>query len=248
MCRSEQSLSHSRLNKMHSPCFSVLIGSLGPSLGVYGNVDQLTGLCSDALPHVLCINRYTAVMPNHFYRQASNGSYEDTYASTSVFNDTSFAAIADAEFLVFDKERGLDILGPNPTNEYMFTVPGAHEAPVYYPATEKLLMSRLGDPLDYLPQVMVDLRKSPPTVSEFISDPPIYSPNGGTIHDGLIYWVTAGGLVANGTEFRPGIYTLNLTTGKTEPILNNYYGYYFSSPNDIAVDSKGDIWFTDSCT
>jgi hypothetical protein len=32
------------------------------------------------------------------------------------------------------------------------------------------------------------LNVEPPVLSEYLSDPPVYAPNGGTFHDGLIYW------------------------------------------------------------
>ncbi|KAJ9655968.1 hypothetical protein H2201_008685 [Coniosporium apollinis] len=48
-----------------------------------------------------------------------------------------------------------------------------------------------------------------------------------------------------GREQRTGIATFNTTTNKTTTIVNNYYGFYFNCVNDLVVDSKGDIWFTD---
>lgn len=129
-------------------------------------------------------------MPYHFYRQADvNGSYEDTYGSTSVPNDTSFGLVAGADFLVFDQERGFDLLGDTPSYEFMFLVNDAvHEAPVYSPVTNKLYFSQLRgttSPPGFLPQLVVNLNEDPPELGELVSDPPIYAPNGGTIHDGL---------------------------------------------------------------
>jgi sugar lactone lactonase YvrE len=40
--------------------------------------------------------------------------------------------------------------------------------------------------------------------------------------------------------------TLDPETNKTVTLLNNYYGYYFNTVDDLAVHGKtGDIWFTD---
>lgn len=62
-------------------------------------------------------------MPYHFYRQAStNGSYEDTLQSTIVGNDSSWGLVGKADFLVFDQERGMDVLGEEPSYEFMFNV------------------------------------------------------------------------------------------------------------------------------
>lgn len=42
-----------------------------------------------------------------------------------------------------------------------------------------------------------------------------------------------------------GIHRLNATTGKAEPVLNNYRGRRFNSPNDLIFDSMGNMLFTD---
>lgn len=128
-------------------------------------------------------------MPYHFFRADSHNTTEVTFAQTSVPNDTSFGLVGSADFLVFDQERGLEILGPNPTYAKVFNVSMAvHEAPVYVPALNKLFLSQLAPPPGFLPQLVVDLNVEPPTLSEFLSDPPVYAPNGGSFHDGLVYW------------------------------------------------------------
>ena len=48
-----------------------------------------------------------------------------------------------------------------------------------------------------------------------------------------------------GVEQRPGIRTLDPMTNKMEMLLNNYFGYYFNTVDDLVVDAKGDVWFTD---
>lgn len=42
-----------------------------------------------------------------------------------------------------------------------------------------------------------------------------------------------------------GIFSINVTTGWTKPILNNYRGRHFNSPNDLIFDSNNNIYFTD---
>ncbi|KAL9576980.1 MAG: hypothetical protein Q9212_006670 [Teloschistes hypoglaucus] len=223
-------------------------------LAVCGVVSAQTGVfrplaqqCSPSLPAVVCINRYASVMPYHFFRNISNGASNPTFASTSVPNDTSFALVDKADFLAFDQERGQEILGSNPSYDFIFHVANAvHEAPVYVPSQNKLYLSQLSPPPGYLPQLVIDLNQHPPTLSEYLSDPPVYAPNGGTFHNGLIYWAASGGNNSiGGTEQRVGLRTLDPMTNKTTTILNNYFGYYFNTIDDLFVHPNGDVWFTD---
>lgn len=228
---------------MHSNILLLILGAqYFPVLANSSPESPIAEPCSPSMPNTLCINNHSSVMPFHFFRNST-----DEYSATEVTDDPSFAQVAEADFLVFDRERGLKLLGPNPSNTYMFTIPGGHEGPVYLESHDVLLFSQLWRPDPHTPQIMVNLSQTPPTWSEFQSDPPVYAINGGTVRNGLIYWATTGGGFVNGTESRPGIFAVNFTTGKSEPLLNNYFGQYFNGLNDIAIDAKGDVWFTDTC-
>lgn len=171
-----------------------------------------------------------------------------TFGDTTVSDGARLDSIKTADFIVYDRERGLDILGPTPNYEFVFRVNEAvHEAPVYVESQNKLYLSQLAPPTGYLPQLVVDLNQDPPTLSEFLSDPPVYAPNGGTFHDGKIVWGASGGNRSiGGTEQRVSLRTLDPETGKTAMLVNNYFGYYFNTIDDVAVHPKtGDIWFTD---
>lgn len=37
-------------------------------------------------------------------------------------------------------------------------------------------------------------------------------------------------------------------SGKSRTLLNNYYGYYSSSLDDMDIDAQGQIWFTNNGT
>ncbi|KAI4104120.1 MAG: hypothetical protein LQ339_003973 [Xanthoria mediterranea] len=225
---------------------SILL-SISYSYAQTGFVGPLAQIYSPSLPNVVSLNHYASVMPYHFFRNTSNGTTTPTFGSTSVPNDTSFALVDEADFLVFDHERASEILGPNPSYEYVFEVSKAvHEAPVYVASQNKLYLSQLAPPPGYLPQLVVDLNQEPPTLSEYLSDPPVYAPNGGTFHNGLIYWGASGGNNSiGGTEQRVGLRTLDPSTNKSTTILNNYFGYYFNTVDDLFVHPNGDIWFTD---
>ncbi|KAF2150540.1 calcium-dependent phosphotriesterase [Myriangium duriaei CBS 260.36] len=219
--------------------------SLGLATAQTGVVNPLVSQCGPA--GVQCVNKYASVIPYHFFRNDSTTDTDVSFAQTSVNNDTSFAALANASFVVFDQKRGLDILGPSPTYDFMFSVPtSVHEAPVYVASQNKLYFSQLAPPPGFVPQLVVDLNANPPTLSEFTSDPPVYAPNGGTFYNGKIIWGASGGNTSiAGGEQRAGLRTLDPTTNKTVTLTNNYYGYYFNTVDDLIVDGRGHVWFTD---
>lgn len=188
-------------------------------------------------------------MPYHFERQPITGVMDMiniTFSSTSVPYDTSFSLTRKADFLIYDQKRGLEALGPSPKLEYIFNVSEEiHEAPVYAPNVNKLFISTLTQA--NLQQLIVDLNHDPPTIANFTSDPPTYSPNGGFYHNGLVYWGTDGGNRSlHGREYRPSILTLDPKTNKTTTLLNNYFGFYFNGIDDVVIDPQnGAVFYTD---
>ncbi|KAL8669677.1 MAG: hypothetical protein Q9168_005734 [Polycauliona sp. 1 TL-2023] len=228
---------------MFASILASIVLSISYSFAQRGYVGPLAQIYDPSLPNVVSINKYAAVMPYHFFRNTSDGTTPTTFGSTSVPNDTSFAFVDKADFLVFNEERAAEILGPSPSYDFIFAVSKAiHEAPVYAPAQNKLYFSQLAPPPGYLPQLVVDLNQDPPTLSEYLSDPPVYAPNGGTFHNGLIYWGASGGNRSiGGMEQRVGLRTLDPLTNKSTTILNNYFGYYFNTIDDLFVHPNGDI-------
>ncbi|KAH8821941.1 hypothetical protein F5884DRAFT_108259 [Xylogone sp. PMI_703] len=195
-------------------------------------------------------------MPYHFFRPSTLASTNiTTYGDTSV-PDPSFSQVKGADFIVFDKRRGLDILGSNPSVTFMFgpadgVTSAIHEAPVYAPVQNKLFISQLGPPEGVLPQLVIDLNVNPPTISEYTPDPPVYFPNGGVFRNGKIIFGTAGGVdtVGSGSqagEQRTGLRSVDPATNKSTVLLNNYFGLYLNGIDDLTVHPKTkDIWFTD---
>jgi gluconolactonase len=216
-------------------------------------IEQCLNLANDS--SVVCVNNYASVLPYPFIRAtASNGSdpENDTFVDTSVPSDNSFAKVADATFVVFDRERGLDILGPAPKLERIFDTrnDSIHEAPVYVPGLNAIIFSQPHQSV--YQQKIINLNGTEPTISNYTTTPPVYAVNGGKYYKGKIYWASeasfsfpspADGSTVNQT---PGIYELDPFTGEVRTLLNNYYGQQLSSPNDLIIDSRGDIFFTDS--
>ena len=214
-----------------------------------GTIVPLADQCVQNSTSVICVNKYASVMPYHFNRSISDSKADYDFRNTSAPNATeSFDLIQNASFLVFDQKRGLQYLGANPTYEYVFQVSGAvHEAPVYAPVQNKLFLSQLAPPAGFLPQLVIDLNKNPPTLSNFTPNPPIYAPNGGTFRNGLVLFGASGGNNSiGGTEQRVSLRTLDPATNKTNVLLNNYFGFYFNTIDDLAVHpTSRDIFFTD---
>jgi sugar lactone lactonase YvrE len=191
------------------------------------------------------MSRYGSVLPEPFKRniQAVVG-FTDTYGSTEVRNDPSFEAIQNASFLVFEPSAAAEILGSSPSVEFIFPIAiEGHEAPTYAPNVNKLFFSKLNG--EESSQYVIDLSQPTLSLENVTSNPPTLVPAGGTYHEGKIYW--CGSAAAGIGNFSPGIYAFDPVSNTTEPVLNNYFGYKFSTCDDIAVHpTTGDIWFTDN--
>lgn len=188
------------------------------------------------------------MLPYHFNRSISNNNADYDFRNTSVPNATSFGLLANADFLVFDQARGLQYLGANPSYEFVFKVSDAvHEAPIYAPQQNLLFMSQLAPPTGVLPQLVVNLNNNPPTISDYVPNPPIYAPNGGTFWNGQLLFAASGGNNSiGGGEQRPSLRTVDPATNKSNVILNNYFGFYFNTIDDVTVHPKTrDLFFTD---
>lgn len=209
---------------------------------------------------VACINHYASAMPAGFFRPTSwDGEYNsnDTFQGTSVPSDPSWQLVKNASFIVFDEVRGSQILGSDPTLDFMFSTrnDSIHEAPVYVPPPLNAIIFSIPH-VDEYQQRIINLNSTPPTLSNFTTMPPIYAVNGGKYYGGQVYWASEAGTCfptpsvsnsSNSTTCQtPGIYRMNPYTRTSEVLLNNYFGKQFNSPNDLFIDSRGDVFFTDS--
>ncbi|OGM42216.1 lactonohydrolase [Aspergillus bombycis] len=220
---------------------------IAPLASAGNNSTPLVQACTGySFPRVACMYRYASKMPLDFYRKASTDmSSVDTYTSTEVPNDDSFQQVGKATFLVWDQQRGSEILGSDPVYDIMFTVStGGHEAPVYVPDTNEVWFSELGT--GELHQKVISLDGDSPTLSTILTDPPMYAPSGARYRNGKIYFSVGGGnSTLEGGPYHPGIYSVDPKTRKSTIEVNNYFGWYFNQANDMDIDQHGRIWFSD---
>ena len=101
-------------------------------------------------------------------------------------------------------------------------------------------------------QQIINLNDTPPTIANYTTDPPVYAVNGGKLYKDKIYWASEASFpfpdppTGKTVHQYPGIYQLDPYTNKVTTLVNNYYGTQLNSPNDLFIDSVGDIFFTDS--
>lgn len=235
---------------LHELLFTM--GALLSSPSLASTRKPLAEKCGPSTANIVCINGYSAVMPGKFERDrppdSINPMDQHSYAQTNIPDDKSWGLVKDAHFIVYDRERGLEILGDKPTSELAFEIkPLFHDATVFDPLTNEVYFSELSG--GEISQKVIDLKQKKLSVKRKEANPPLYSPTGGIYRNGLFYFCVGGSSEdvpgPDGTVARPGIYTLNATTGESNVLLNNYFGYYFSTCNDIAMDGEGNIWFTD---
>ena len=147
--------------------------------------------------------------------------------------------IANAEFIAFDV-RFFDLIGSRPLLEPMFNLSktiSLREAPVYVPTSNLLFVSDMGA----RKPMRINLTEKEPTLEYVSLHPHLESINGAaySAFDNLIY-----ATVNPSPGISGGIYAIDPETLETFPVVNNYVGHHFNSPNDLVVQDDG-LWFTD---
>jgi len=252
-------LNQSKSHSHHARTLTMFTSQLVPIAALLSIVDVTFALvsnssyvpvaakCGPTTANITCIHRYGSVLPPSFSRDPDPNV---GYSGTLVPDDHSWAALVPtADFIIFDKELGLEILGPSPKiwKNFIPLLNVIHEAPMFVPELNKLIITQDGPPGN-LTNIAIDLNTDPPTVEAFVTDPPVYQPTGGILFEGYMYWAVQGNNISlpGGLKQRPGIVKVDPKTYKAEWLLNNYHGFFFGGLNDLTVDSVGDIWFTDS--
>lgn len=228
---------------------AALLGIVDFTFAIASNVSfvPVASSCGPTTANITCIHRHGSFLPPSFSRDSNPNV---GYTGTLVPDDPSWAALVPtADFVIFDQKLGLELLGPAPKlwKNFVPLLNVIHGAPIFVPELNKLFVTQFGPPGN-LTNIAIDLSQDPPKVEAFVTDPPVYQPAGGILHDGYIYWAVQGNNVSlpGGLKQRPGIVRVDPKTYKAEWLLNNFYGFSFAGLKDMTVDSVGDIWFTDS--
>ncbi|KAF2161480.1 hypothetical protein M409DRAFT_28209 [Zasmidium cellare ATCC 36951] len=216
-------------------------GSFQPSLQPASTCLESHGAILNALPashsglNAVSVNQNLAVIPGDWQSGDITSSFYDV-TPTEPCVAAAFAEIKNSDFIAFD-DAFLDVLGPGAKLERIesFSPDQWHvnEAPVYLPESNELLYSDTS-----LAGLLYAINIDTHEVRQVPSDPPLQNVNGGTYHRGKVYVATNGGTVR-------GVFELNVTTGRTEAIVNNYRGRHLNSPNDLIFDSRSNMYFTD---
>lgn len=218
------------------------------SSGDATSIKQLAFKCGPKTANVTCVHRHGSLLAPSFSRNPDPGV---GYTGTKVPDDESWLLVQNADFVLFDHKRGLDLLGSTPkiSRGLIPVLNVIHEAPVFVPGINKLFVTQDGPPGN-MSIMQLDLNHDPPVKSWITTDPPLYQPTGGLYNpkDGFIYYAVHGnnGTLPHGQKQHAGIARVNPKTLKAEWLVNNYYGFNFAGPNDLVIDPVGDIWFTDT--
>jgi hypothetical protein len=137
-------------------------------------VAQCPHLANDSA--IACVNNYAAVLPYPFERATAGDGVDpenDTFVDTSVPSDSSFTRLSESTFVVFDQERGLDILGSSPKLERIFDTrnDSIHEAPVYVPGLNAIIFSQPHQGV--FQQKIINLNGTEPDISNYTTTPPV---------------------------------------------------------------------------
>lgn len=227
--------------------FQLVLGALaGLFVGSVYSSTPVATVCGPKTANVTCINRYGSYLPPSFSRDSDPTV---AYYGTLVPDDPSWKLVADADFVIFDRERGLELLGKAPKIQHSFfnLLNVIHDAPIFVPSLNKLFITQDGPPGN-LTNIVIDLNEDNPTPKSFVTDPPVYQPTGGILHNNMLYWTVQGNndSLPGGLIQRSGIVRVDPATYEAEWLINNYYGFTFAGLNDLTVDPVGDIWFTDT--
>jgi sugar lactone lactonase YvrE len=147
--------------------------------------------------------------------------------------------ISKAEFIAFD-QKFFDLIGSKPLLEPVFNLSlELREAPVYIPSSNLLYISDRGEGK----QMRINLTEKEPRLEYVSFHPPLNFINGAAYSevDNLIYATVN---PAGSSDITAGIYAIDPETLETHPVLNNYVGHHFNSPNDLVLLDDG-LWFTD---
>ncbi|BCS25301.1 uncharacterized protein APUU_50012A [Aspergillus puulaauensis] len=187
---------------------------------------------------------YTYCLPPEFTGNVSGG-FVDTETSRPDITKLLWSAFK-APFISYDPEFA-SILGPNPELELLagpFGLDVAIEAGVYVKATNSVWFTGLGRGQRGRGHVVMAINLTNNAIYKPKYDQIILQPNGGTYDTGNVYMAYWGN-----KTFAGGILAISAVTGRSERMLDSYFGLRLNGPNDIVWAQRGDrriMYFTDT--
>lgn len=158
-----------------------------------------------------------------------------------------------ARFVTHDEQLFQRILGPQPTLDLLLedhSYPFAHEAGVFFPATDEFFITsnRFYDQDSDQQRVQISkvtIRGEPraqSTSREEVDSLQVPQGNGGVNYgeDSILF------CAQGSSDKASGLYAMSSKAPySVTPVLLDFYGRPFNSVNDVVIHSDGSIWFTD---
>ena len=141
-----------------------------------------------------------------------------------------------------------------PSYEILWNDTAQLEGTTYVPRQNKIYTMRLFEietSQVSLYQLVVDLNEDPPTVNQYFTDPPIVQADGASYYNGVLYVAVCGSTDnvtrGGGRPSRSGIRAVDIDTGKSTVLMNNYLGIPWGCIDDLTVHpGTGDIFFSNN--
>lgn len=193
-------------------------------------------------------DNYVAI-PAHYAYSLPGGctsTLDDGFVDTENVSSelaSLLSSASKAALIAYDKEFA-SIVGSNPTLSLLAGPLDRHfanEAAVYVETTNSVWFTGVG-PDGHTRQVMT-INLTDNTVSRAPNNRNIVEPVGGRYHDGKVYLTYFGNRNVAG-----GVLAVDAVTGKTETVVNSYFGLRLNGPDDVVWAQRGDrraMFFTD---
>ncbi|ANB15133.1 hypothetical protein AWJ20_2755 [Sugiyamaella lignohabitans] len=195
------------------------------------------------------------ILPNVLYVDAVSNAVVDPRSINRGADPPAFTKLSLEKPFVSYSAEFTELLGQNPSLRVVAqedSYPFAHEAGVWIPSRREVYFTS-----NQFQQHKNEGKQKQIRISRLLIDkekdngcyewenmwtlPKILTPNGATNYKGGVL------LCCQGQGDTPGsLVLMELESHRSQPLLNNFYGRPFNSPNDVVIyPLDGSVWFTD---